>query len=155
MPRKRMRKRTKQSENESYEFEVEGWKVDYSFGVNIGRHIYPGDYREHSSVIINAKLLSPILKSSTEANIHLIESSEVDDHWKQTATGQPKGIGHIELLRDNSLFAYCHIPSHQFLNLSTALASDKIKYAKIFGTKLKWRSGTVIYIDLSTDREEE
>jgi hypothetical protein len=57
--------------------------------------------------------------------------------------------------RDDTLMFYSSVPSRSFPFIVLAAKAGKIKYVSIFGTKLKWRKGTIESISLSANREEE
>ena len=151
------RKKTGITETERYEIEIEDWEVYSHFGINMGRKkFFPGDYREHSKLSIHGNILSPLLKIASKAKIEIIDSPEFDDHWKEAEAEKPPfAIGWMEVPRgDNTLQMDCWIPTRLFNYISIAIASEKIKYASIFGTKLKWRRGDIFDITFSTIREE-
>ena len=82
MSQKRKKRKRKKPENESYEIEVQDWEVYFHFGVNISRNRFDeGDYSEDSSLSLNGKILSPILKNVAKAEINIWESQELDDNW--------------------------------------------------------------------------
>ncbi len=152
------RKKQKASEKESYEIDVDEWEVSNHFGINIDRNLLDqGDYWEDARLSLSGNIVSPILKNATKAKINIWENPEFDDHWKETSTEKvPLGIGSMEILRDNeTLNLICWIPSRLYKNILLALASKKIKYASVFGEKLRWRRGKIFHIRLSTNREEE
>jgi len=158
MPPKRKKRKRKKPENESYEIEVQDWKVYFHFGVNISRNRFDdGDYSEDSSLTLTGKILSPVLKNVSKAKVNIWESQELDDHWKDAPTeNHPYSIGMMEILRDNeTLYCICWVPSRTFTNISGAAAAGKIKHAHIYGEKLKWRRGMIFHFSLSTSRVEE
>ena len=155
---KKREKKGKKLENERYEIEVEDWEVDYHFGLNTApKDLIEGVYWEWSKLILTGKILSPIVKTASKTRIELADEPELDDHWKPTPTIiSAKAIGWMEIPRgDDTLIFYCSIPSRSFQYIPLAVSSGKIKYVSIFGTKLKWRKGTVFDISLSRNLEEE
>ena len=80
----------------------------------------------------------------------------MEDHWKAEPTIiSAKAIGWMQIPRgDDTLILHCSIPSQPFRYITPAVDSKKIKLALVFGTKLKWRQGTISSISLSTNREE-
>ena len=85
-----------------------------------------------------------------------METPELDNHWKQEAEEEPEAIGFMEIPRGwDTLLVRCRVPARSFHSLPVTLAAEKIKYASLSGTVLKWRRGTVFSISLSTEREEE
>jgi len=85
--------------------------------------------------------------------ISIMETPELDDHWKEESPEKPLNIGYMVILRDDeTLFVDCRIPSRSFRYITMAMASKKIKFASVYGTRLKWRQGKVFYISLSTNR---
>ena len=72
MPPKRKKRKSKKPENESYEIEVQDWKVYFHFGVNISRNRFDdGDYSEDSSLTLTGKILSPVLKNVSKAEVNI------------------------------------------------------------------------------------
>lgn len=145
-------------ETETYGIEVEDWEVDYHFALNTTpKGLIEGVYWEHSKLILVGKLLSPLLGKASKARIELAGDPQMDDHWKANPTIiSSKAIGWMEIPRgDDTLILYCSIPSQSFQQVAPAVHSGKIRFASVFGTKLKWRKGTIQSVSLSTNREEE
>ena len=155
---KRRKTKKKEIEKEKYDIEVEDWEVYYHFGLNTApRDLIDGVYWEYSSLTLTGKILSPILKTASKTRVQIRDDPQLDDHWKAEPTViSAKAIGWMQIPRgDDTLIFDCSIPSRSFQYIPSAVSSGKIKYASIFGTKLKWRQGTVSSISLSTIREEE
>lgn len=155
---KKRKVKKKKPQNESYEIQVEDWEVDYHFGLNTApKDLIQGVYWEWSKLILTGKILSPTIKTASKTRIELADEPVLDDHWKPTPTvASAQAVGWMEIPRgDDTLIFYCSIPSRSFEYISLSVSSGKIKYASIFGTKLKWRKGRVSSISLSTIREEE
>jgi hypothetical protein len=143
---------------EWYEIEVEDWEVDYHFGMNIGpKDLNEGVYSEYFKLILIGKIILPSLKQASRARIEISGDPQMDDHWQPKPTIiSAKAMGWMEIPRgDDILIFYCSIPSRTLPYIALATQSGKIKYASIFGTKLKWRQGTVTRLSLSKYREEE
>jgi hypothetical protein len=87
----------------------------------------------------------------------MADDPKLDDHWQPKPTIiSAKAIGWMVIPRGNdNLTFYCSVPSRSLPYMALAVQSGKIKYASIFGTKLKWRQGTISSLSLSTHREEE
>ena len=152
------RKKRKPPENENYEIDVDKWEVYNLFGINTSRNLFgEGPYWEDASLTLTGKILSPILKNATKAKINIWENPEFDDHWKETSKEKvPLGIGSMEILRDNeTLDLICWFPSRIFKNIFLALSSKKIKYAHVYGEKLRWRKGRIFHIRLATNLDDE
>jgi len=157
MAKKRKRKK-KQPETESYEIEVEDWEADYYFTLNTGpKDLFDGAYMEHSMLILTGTLLAPSLEKADKAKIEIRDDPQKDDYWTQKPTiVSAKAIGWMEIPRgDDTLIFYCSIPSRSLPFIVLAVKAGKIRYISIFGTKLKWRKGTIESISLSAIREEE
>ena len=152
------RKKSKQIENEHYEIAVEDWEAYYRFGINnINKDIIPGDYWEISELILLGKIVSPALEKATRVKINITERPELDDHWKhEDPDNPPLAVGWMEIPRsDDTLIMNCWIPSRSFRHVAISVASGKINYVSVFGTKLKRRRGKIFYIRLSAHREED
>ena len=157
MAKKRRRKKTI-DENETYQIEVVDWEVGYHFALNtLPKDLIEGVYWEHSKLVLTGKILSPILEKANKATVEIAAEPQVDDYWKPKPTIiSAKAIGWMEIPRgDYTLIFYCSVPSRSFQNIMLAVHAEKIKFVSIFGTKLKWRKGTISSISLSRNREEE
>ena len=147
----------KEPEKEYYEIEVEDWEVYYNFGINtVLKDLIEGVFSEYSKLILTGRILSPLIKQASKARIELVGDPEMDDHWKAEPTiTVAKAIGWMEIPRgDDTLIFYCSIPSQSLPFTTLAVDSGKIKFVTIWGTKLKWRRGTISSISLSKKREE-
>jgi len=115
-----------------------------------------GVYWEWSKIILTGKILLPDLEKANKARIEIKADPQKDDYWKVKPTIlSAKAIGWMEIPRgDDTLIFYCSIPSQSLPFVTLAVDSSKIKFVSIFGTKLKWRKGTISSISLSKHREE-
>ena len=83
------------------------------------------------------------------------EAPELDEYLIISEKEKPSYVGFIVVRKDNIIEFACNVLSRLFKNLSLAVASEKITYVRIFGTKLKWQQGTIFNIHLSTEYEED
>jgi len=153
------KKRQVNDDNEFYVVEIDDWETSCSFHINRDprRLVNPGDYVEHSTITLLGKIIMPVLKDTSRAEILIMESLGLDDHWKdQERRNSSYSIGHLQILQDaNKTFnMMCSVPSRSFRNVAIAAAAGKIKLASIWGTKLKWKQGWVSGINLATRQEE-
>lgn len=156
MARKR---RQVNEENEFYVVEIDDWVASCSFHINRDpkRLVNPGVYVEDSTITLLGKVIMPVLKDTSRAEILLTESPELDVYWKdQERRSSIYSIGHLQILRDadKTFNMMCSVPSRSFRNIAIAAAAGKIKIASIWGTKLKWKQGWVSGINLATRQEE-
>jgi hypothetical protein len=158
MARKRKtRKKEPEPEKERYKIQVEDWDVYYDFGLNIApKDLIPGLFWEISKLTLTGKILSPVLKAASKAKVEIAARPQLDDHWTAEPTvASAKAIGWMEIPRGfDTLMFYCSIPSRSFQYVPVSVSAGKVKYASIFGTKLKWRKGTVSGVTLSTVLDE-
>lgn len=143
---------------ESYEIEVEDWEVNYHFGINtLPEDLIDGVYWEDSKLILMGRIILPALEKVSKARIEIADDPKLDDHWQPKPTIiSAKAIGWMVITGgDNILIFNCSVPSRSLPFIVLAVQSGKIKYASIFGTKLKWKKGTISSLSLSTHREEE
>jgi hypothetical protein len=141
-----------------YEIEVEDWEVNYHFGMNTApRDLIDGAYWESSKLILAGRIIAPALEKASKARIEIAGDPQMDDHWQPKPTiASAKAIGWMEIPRgDDRLIFYCSVPSRSLPYTALAIQSGKINYISIFGTKLKWRQGTISSLSLSTHREDE
>ena len=144
--------------NESYEIEVEDWEVSYYFGINMApKDLIEGAYWETSKLILIGRIILPVLKKTSKATIEIAGDPQMDDHWQSKPTiVSAKAIGWMEIPRgDNKLIFCCSVPSRSLPCITLAVQSGKIKYASLFGTRLKWRRGTISSLSLSKHGEDE
>ena len=142
---------------ESYEIEVEDWDVYYHFGMNIApKDLIEGVYWETSKLMLTGKLISPVSRAS-KARIEMAGEHRMDDHWQQKPTIiSAKAMGWIELPRGNErLIFYCSVPDRSIAIHNLGHPVGRIKCVSIFGTKLKWRRGTISSLSLSTRSDDE
>lgn len=72
---------------EWYEIEIEGWEVDYRFGINIGpKDLNEGIYSEYSKLILIGRIILPSLEQASKARIEISGDPQMDDHWQQKPT---------------------------------------------------------------------
>lgn len=142
---------------ETYEIKVEDWEVDYHFGLNtVLKDLIEGIFGESSRLILIGDIIVPVLEKASKARIEIAATPEMDDHWQSKPTiVSAKAVGRMEIPRgDDRLIIHCSVPSRSLPFIAMAVLSGKIGYVTIFGTKLKWRQGTISSISLSTHREE-
>ncbi|MFC1862880.1 hypothetical protein ACFL1Z_02875 [Thermodesulfobacteriota bacterium] len=156
MPKKKKPKK-KKVEYEDYQIEVQDWQADYSFLINKGKNFFNGVYSEYASIIVTGKILFPDLGKTKQARIDLVGDPEKDDHWQaKPSIASADSIGYTQMLRgDETLSFFAHIPMRALPHIAVTLNSSKIKYISIYGTKLKWKRGTITNISLTTVQEEE
>jgi hypothetical protein len=154
---KKRKKKKKEPETEIYEIEVEDWEVDYNFGLNpLRKDFGEGVYWERPKSILTGKMLAAVLEKASKIRVELASDPQMDDHWKaQPTIVSAKAIGYMQIPRgDDTLSFYCSIPSRSLPFITLVVDSGKIKFVTIWGTKLKWRQGTISSVRLSKDREE-
>ncbi len=155
MPRK---KKTKKVEDESYQIEVKDWEIDYSFGLDESKIFGDGPFWEYARLIMTGQLLSPALKQTSKARVCLLANPKMDDHWKtDSAIKSSEAIGYLEILRDeeSTLNCACSLPTSSLIFVSQALTAGKVKQISIYGTKLKWKRGSIFNISISTAGEDD
>ena len=153
---KKSKKKKQTPESETYEIEINDWEVAYIFELNtLPQDLVEGLFYERSRLILSGNILSPVVKNVSKVRIEIVNEPRLDDHWKPEPTiRSPKGIGWMEIPKgENTLKFSCYIPSRSLQNILLAVESEKIRFVSIFGTKLKWRKGTVLSVKLSKDRD--
>ena len=152
-----MKKKKKEVEKEIYEIGIYDWRVDFSFGENFSRYVrFRGDFDEYSSLILVGTIIHPVFKKARKAEVHILETPQLDDHWKENPPEDiTSATGSMQTLRDGyTLWFFSYLPPRIFRNVLASVASNKIRTAMVFGTKLKWGSGLIFRVSLSTIREE-
>ena len=156
--RKPKSQKKKKPENENYEFVIDDFDVDYHFGVNLSRdRIYDGNYWEGATINLNGKVTSPKIKNINKAVIALAARHELNEHWKDSPQEKPpNSIGMMQILNDNeTLHSVCFVPSQSFPFIISAVVSGKVKFATIYGEKLRWRRAFISYFNIFTKLEDD
>lgn len=156
--KRKKQKKKKESEPQWYEIEINDWEGDYHFGLSqMPKDLHDGLFWERSSLILWGTILSPVVGKASKAKVELSAMPEMDDHWTTNPTiPSAKGIGWIEIPRgEDTLIFSCRIPSQSLQNVILAAQAGRIGFVSIFGTKLKWRRGTISSVTLSRTRGEE
>ncbi len=131
--------------------------MDYYFALNTGpKDLFEGAYMEYSNLILTGNILSPSLENVGKAKIEIRDDPQMDDFWGPKPTIiSAKAIGWMGIPRGgNTLIFHCSVPSRSLQFIALAVKAGKIRYISIFGTKLRWRRGTISSISLSANREE-
>ena len=140
----------KKTEKVQYMVKVEDWKVDCGFGINtLSKDDYPEDYSEHSGIILMGKLLLPVLKKTKRAKIKIMGSPELEDHWKYERKDPPTATGWIEISKGSDTVEFHSLFPHRNLSfILMAVASGKVGFASICGTKLRYRKADLLDLEL-------
>lgn len=145
-------------EYENYEIEIQDYEVDYHFGIDSAwRRITEGDYWEGLTLKLLGKVLYPELKNASKAEVVLSAEPKLENHWKERhRDNPPSSIGMNQILNDNeTLYSICWVPSSSLQFIAVAVSNGKVRLASIYGERLKWRRGSIIRINLSTNREDD
>jgi hypothetical protein len=158
MPVKRKKRKINVPETILYEIKIEEWWVECRFGTSneASRLLNLGKYNERSSLILSGPILSPELKIANSAEIRLLEKPSLNDHWNQIPSNLPEeSFGAMTVTYDNVLMVFLDVPTRIFNFVSLAASSNKLNYATIWGTKLRYRQGGVSTIHFRTNYETE
>ena len=126
------------------------WKVDCGFGVNtLSKDDFPEDYSEHSDIILMGNLSLPVLKNIKRAKIRIMGSPELEDHWKHERKDPPTATGWIEIQKGSDTIEFHSLFPHRNLSfVLTALASGKVGFVSVCGTKLRYRKADLFDLEL-------
>jgi hypothetical protein len=159
MVKKRKKRRTKkETEPQKYEIEINDWEGDYHFGLSqMPKDLHDGLFWERSSLILSGSILSPVVEKASGARVELSAMPEMEDHWTREPTiPSAKAIGWMEIPRgEDTLIFHCSIPSRLLQNITLAAHAGRLRFVSMFGTKLKYRQGTISSVTLSRSRDEE
>lgn len=158
MAKKLKKRKPKKQEWLYYEFELEDWKVTYSFrGQTTGDITNPDKYSQLSQIELYGKPISPVYKSVSKVQVYLWSDPKLEDHWKDKPSVEAfSTVGHMTVLRDKvTLDISCHIPPQLHNNILNSLAAKKIKYMQVYGEKLRWGRGGVFRISFSMQADED
>jgi len=158
MARKPKKRKKREPEPQWYEIEINDWEGDYHFGLSqMPNDLHDGLFWERSSLILSGRTLSPAMEKASKAKMELSAMLEMDDHWTtQPTIPSAKGIGWMEIPRgEDTLIFHCSIPSRMLQNITLAAHAGKIRFVSMFGSKLKWRQGSISSINLSNTREQQ
>lgn len=152
-PRRRKRKKhKKREEHVHYEIRISGWDYYYSLRLSDPKSAFDrGTYSEIATFSLKGELISPEDLPYTEGLLTL--SAQVG-MLNQEYVEQPKAIGGLSVAGD-TLTAYVFVPAERLSELATVAASGRLQAARFIGSRLRYRSGTVHNISVTTEFEEE
>lgn len=153
-----VRKKKKIHKTERYEISCHDWEVYHHLNAQKNMLDFAdGIYWEGSSVSFMGNLKSPKIKTANKVEIIINSDPQKDEHWKITRQDdKTEIIGFMEIPRqDKTLRINVWLPNRIFQNILLSLNQNKIRYASVFGEKLKWRKGRVYSISLSTKCEDD
>ena len=159
MPQKHKDKRKiTPSPTEIYQFEIDDWEVSYSFhGKTKHSYTHSNKYDEVALLVLFGEPFVPVYKIVSKVQFYFWAEPKLEDHWTEKPTVEARSlVGHMTVLRDKvTLDISCSIPPRMFNNIQVSLASGKIKFAKVYGEKLRWGKGGVFWISLATKEDDE
>lgn len=149
MPKKN-RKRTKE-EYIHYVTLVTGWEHIYGLGIGGHSRFSDGPYSELSVLKLTGDVVRPDNFKFPKVEIQLSSrAGMLDDDGREL----PRSIGLLSS-HDDVLAAYVFTPAERMAELLTLAASERLQAVAFTGTKLKWRKGSIINIELMTEFIEE
>lgn len=155
MPKKK--RNVKKPETQVYMIDVSDWEVYYSFhGTERAKSHGLRRHGEEVSLTIHGDLTYPKYKTLSKARVYLTSEPEIDDHWRADFQGVTQSpVGFIQTCPDKiRLDVMASIPARLFTNLQTSLNASKLKIIQVYGERLKWGRGAVLWFSLSTKIEE-
>ena len=157
MPSKRKKRNQEKPEIVYYEIKIEDWEVACSFGLSFFPGEFgAGDYSEDSDIIFTGEILSPVLKNAKKAKIFITGKPEFENHWdKPLRDERPIGIGWIEIPRGSGILElHALFPCRSLPIITAAAAVDKIQFARVRGTKIRYRKGDIRDLELLTTKRD-
>lgn len=147
---KKRRKRP-QEEYVHYVATVSSWEHMYGFGVGMCNRYEHEPYSEYGSLTITGEVVRPENFKCPKAEfVFYTKRGMFDEKWDTP----PKSIGTLSSHED--LLRICvFVPQERMAEMATIAASDRLQAIAFTGTKMKWRKGVVINIELMTDFIEE
>lgn len=148
---KRKRRRRVEEECIQYVVTVTGWEHFYSFSIGNRSQFDIGPYHELATLDLKGDVLRPEGFRYPRA---LVTLSALADMLSSPDEVAAKSIGRLSA-RDDLLEAYMFVPAERMTALLTLAASNRIQAAVIAGTRLRYRGGLVLGVDLTTEFDEE
>lgn len=140
----------------SYDFEIEDWKVGYSFAAGEGRDFTRGPYVEHLRLELVARLRSPEKHAGKLVTIALLGEREIDVLMDEDdpRVGSAKNVGHLRIHGDHSSYLGS-MPATAMWGLVPALETKRVKVIHMTGDPLDHGSADIRWISFDRVLEEE
>lgn len=140
----------------SYDFEIEDWKVGYSFAAGEGRDFTRGPYVEHLRLELMARLRSPEKHAGKLVTITLLGKREIDVLMDEDdpRVGFAKGIGHLRIHGDHSTYLGS-MPATAMWGLVPALETKRVKVIHMTGEALSHGTADIRWMSFDRELEEE
>lgn len=141
----------------TYMLDISDWKVRYSYSTNRDRSRTPGPYSEYSAIEITGKLILPEKHSGVVVECIIYGRREYDayvsdpDKFDNVRSGS---VGTLNIRKDYSSF-YGWVPFSAFPMIASLLATKDFRYLQLYGTLLKYRSASIVSLDLRKDYDPE
>ena len=150
MPQKK-KPRRRQDETVFYVVEIEGWEWSYSFGVNRSRHV-EDPYLEFRHLEIHGKLLRPQIVKAETVELVLMPDQRLNEANRQR--NKPRGVGSLNLYK-GELRALVSIPVDVLDPILQTLIAERLKFAVMDGTRLRYRQGLITHLRLDEALDED
>lgn len=150
--RRRKSRKKKADEHVRYDMRVTGWDCYYSFRVSDPKSRYDyGTYSDLVTVTLKGILTEPKDSKYEKATLTLSAREDMsEERWSEP----PKSIGSLSAYED-TIAAYVFVPMEHMALLLSLAKSEKLQEVSIGGTRLRYRSGSVRSISLTTELEED
>lgn len=148
----RRRARQKHEEFVHYELHVNEW--DYYYGIRVSdpkSSFDKGPYSELATLKFRGALMSP---EDTRYPEGLLTLSARTDMMNERYQSPLDAVGLLQAY-ENTLSAYIPVPAERFAELTAVASSGRVRFVSILGTRLRYRSGSIHNISVSTEFEEE
>ena len=136
----------------SYLISVSGWDYYYAFRPGDPKSRWDqGAYDELATLSFTGKLARP---EGTKYDTGQVTFSGRRGLMKEPIERAPASIGSLSA-SGAELSAYIFIPTERLAELAAVAQSDRIQTIHITGTKLRYRSGLIHHVSVSTQPDEE
>lgn len=152
-----MAKQKKQKKQEEYYVIcIENWEISHNFTIITNERTRPvlGNFREDSTITIYGKITNETEKKGEFAKIQILK---ITDPASSSSVNIKEGnsIGFMNFYKKKLYNMLINIFPPFFTDIYMALIADKIKFIIIGAESLKYNSGIVHMIELSTTQNEE
>lgn len=150
--RRKRRKRKPRDEPIHYLIHVTDWDCYYGFSVSDPKSRFdPGPYSDIATVTFKGELVEQEGCKYSRGELTLSARENMGgERW----TEPPTAIGSLSAYED-TLAGYVFVPAEHLAMLVSLASSGKVQTASILGSRLRYRSGSIQNISLSTSPEDD
>lgn len=156
------------SEAIDYTVRIEGWRCDYSFGLNSSydplhrdngiSFLYEAPFSEYRDLVFTGVFLEPakLRQRKFEARLRreaYLNKKSIEENLHRYEESPPKSVG-VFLKQNLSTSAFLSIPDDAFALVLQSAAAHKINFITLRGQKLRYGHGSIYYYSLQEQQDE-